>query len=221
MRFEAVIFDFNGTLLQDDDENQQSWLQYLYSQLNQHIPDSEYRDNIQGRSNTKILLEYLSEDLTKEEIEKHSEGKERLYRQMLIDRGDRLKLTEGSYNLFDYLDYQRIPYTIATGAPTPNVDFYFETFELRRWFDRDDVLVDTGDFAGKPDPEIYLRAMKQLESTPEKTLVIEDSAAGILAAERAGIKHIILMDTSKNRNEKYPVFDNFDEVIQYLIDLEK
>ena len=221
MRFAAVIFDFNGTLLQDDVENQQSWLQFLYAHLKQHIPDSEYRDNIQGRSNFSVLKEYISEDLAKAELEELSEGKERLYRRMLVDRGDGLKLTDGAYNLFDYLDYQRIPYTIATGAPPLNVDFYFEIFELERWFDRGDILVDTGEFPGKPDPEIYLRAMKQLGSTPENTLVVEDSMMGILAAERAGIKHIILIDATKNKERKYPVFDNFDEIIQYILDLEK
>lgn len=219
MPIEAVVFDFNGTLLQDDYENQKSWLQYLYSQLQQHIPDSEYRENILGKSNTKILKEYLSDDLSKEEIQKHSEGKERLYRQMLMERGENLELTTGSYNLFDYLDHQRIPYTIATGAPSPNVDFYFATFELGRWFDRSMVLVDNGDFEGKPAPDIYLKAMQLLQSTPDTTLVIEDAPSGVLAAEKAGIKYIIVMDSSKNRDCKYPTFDGFDEVIQYLIDL--
>ncbi len=221
MPIEAVIFDFNGTLLQDDYENQKSWLQYLYSQLQEHIPDSEYRDNILGKSNTKILKEYISEDLTKEEIQEHSEGKERLYRQMLKERGDGLELIDGSYTLFDYLDYQRIPYTIATGAPDKNVDFYFEVFELERWFDRSLVLVDNGDFEGKPAPDIYLKAMELLDSKPESTLVIEDSPIGVLAAENAGIKNIIVMDSSKNRESKYPILDNFEDLIQYIIDMQK
>lgn len=38
----------------------------------------------------------------------------------------------------------------------------------------------------KPAPDVYLRAMELLGVTPERTLVVEDSPIGILAAHRAG-----------------------------------
>lgn len=45
---------------------------------------------------------------------------------------------------------------------------------------------------GKPDPEVYLKAMEKMGCTdPDEVLVFEDSAVGILAAEAAGIKNII------------------------------
>lgn len=42
--------------------------------------------------------------------------------------------------------------------------------------------------AFKPDPEVYLRAMKMLGVTPEESLVIEDSPIGIEAGRRAGAR---------------------------------
>ena len=38
----------------------------------------------------------------------------------------------------------------------------------------------------KPDPEIYLSAMKRLGVTPAQTLVVEDAPHGLEAARRAG-----------------------------------
>lgn len=42
----------------------------------------------------------------------------------------------------------------------------------------------------KPDPAIYLHAMKTLDKTPEECVAIEDSKSGTLSGTRAGIKVI-------------------------------
>lgn len=41
---------------------------------------------------------------------------------------------------------------------------------------------------GKPDPEVFLTAAEMLNTAPEKCVVFEDGAAGIMAAHRAGMK---------------------------------
>ena len=40
--------------------------------------------------------------------------------------------------------------------------------------------------AHKPDPEIYLRAMRHLRVSPEESVVVEDSPTGIRAGKAAG-----------------------------------
>lgn len=47
----------------------------------------------------------------------------------------------------------------------------------------------TGDMVShaKPDPEIFLRGAQALHTAPEECLVLEDSKAGLMAAERAGM----------------------------------
>jgi HAD superfamily hydrolase (TIGR01509 family) len=51
----------------------------------------------------------------------------------------------------------------------------------------------TGDAvpAKKPDPAIYLLAVDQLALDPARTLVIEDSRNGLLAADRAGLRCLV------------------------------
>lgn len=48
---------------------------------------------------------------------------------------------------------------------------------------------------GKPSPEIYLKAMDALKSTPEDTLIFEDSEVGIQAAKASGAHCMIIPNT--------------------------
>ena len=45
---------------------------------------------------------------------------------------------------------------------------------------------------GKPAPDVFLRAAELLGVPPEKCLVLEDAPAGILAAQRAGMKVVVI-----------------------------
>ena len=41
---------------------------------------------------------------------------------------------------------------------------------------------------GKPHPDLFLHAARQMGAAPDKCLVIEDSAPGVVAAVRAGME---------------------------------
>jgi sugar-phosphatase len=47
--------------------------------------------------------------------------------------------------------------------------------------------------AGKPDPEGYLEAARQLGVPPAECLVMEDAPAGLLAAHRAGMRSVAIL----------------------------
>ena len=54
-----------------------------------------------------------------------------------------------------------------------------------------DVIVAAEDVThGKPDPEVFLTAAERLGVRPERSIVVEDAAAGIEAARRARMKSI-------------------------------
>ena len=91
------------------------------------------------------------------------------------------------------------PMAIATGAGKSNMDFYFESFHLEKWFSRDHVVYDDGTLPGKPDPECYLRACARLGVAPGECVVVEDSFAGIESARRAGAGRIVAIATSNPR----------------------
>lgn len=50
---------------------------------------------------------------------------------------------------------------------------------------------------GKPAPDIYLKACRELELKPEECAALEDSPNGILSAFRAGCLPIMIPDLSE------------------------
>jgi mannitol-1-/sugar-/sorbitol-6-phosphatase len=93
---------------------------------------------------------------------------------------------------------------VVTAASRRILDSCFRTVGLVP----PDVCV-TGDTlkAGKPNPEGYLEAARQLNCKPEDCIVFEDSPAGITAAHRAGMRSVAVLSNyteASLRNELSP-----------------
>ena len=84
-----------------------------------------------------------------------------------------------------------IPVCMATGAPISNVNFYREQFGIDRWFGDGKLLYADGSFPGKPAPDIYVMAAKQLGLDPSECVVFEDGTSGIIAAREAGCGGVV------------------------------
>lgn len=79
-------------------------------------------------------------------------------------------------------------YRTALGSVSKNAGFILEKLEIAAFFDA--VIDGTKIVNGKPDPEVFLKGAEALGLPPEQCLVFEDSAAGIQAAHRGGMKAI-------------------------------
>jgi beta-phosphoglucomutase-like phosphatase (HAD superfamily) len=190
MKYSGIIFDFNGTLLFDTPMHEQVWRDYSVHLRGSPLSEEEFL-HMHGRP-TRFFLEYLlGRSLSESEIDYHSEEKEKIYRKICLDLRPDLKLTTGACELLDFLKSRRIPRTIATASIKSNVDFYFETFHLSKWFDYGKVIYDDGSFPGKPDPQIYLRAAQKLSLPPQECIVAEDALSGIESAHSADIGCIV------------------------------
>jgi beta-phosphoglucomutase len=77
---------------------------------------------------------------------------------------------------------------VASSAPRANIDVVLEVIGLVRCFQ---AIVSAEDVtAGKPDPQVFLTAASRLETPPAQCVVVEDAAAGVEAARRAGMHSI-------------------------------
>ena len=98
---------------------------------------------------------------------------------------ERVPLVEGSATLISQLHEQGFIIQVASSATRPTVDKVLEHFKIDHFFKYriggDEVAL------SKPNPEIFIKAAKQSDSSPEHCLVIEDSANGIKAAKDAGM----------------------------------
>lgn len=192
---QSFIFDFNGTLYPDKDIHRLAWKQFM-AEKGVRITDEDFEKYMYGPDNDAIVRRFLGKDLPDQEVRCMSAAKEAIYRQIALDDPSLQVLTPGADEMLDVIERKGIPHAIATASMPENVDFYFETLGIGRWFDREHVFFDQADLPGKPDPAIYRLAMRQLNYTPGEVTVVEDSLVGIQAAAGAGAGRIIAIDTT-------------------------
>ena len=192
----GVIFDFNGTLFFDTQFHEQAWREYAQELCGRTITDEEFRDNIHGRTNAEILKYFLGGRLSREEIDFHSEAKERIYRALCTRSIDKFHLAKGAEQFMDWLKSRDIPMAIATSSGKSNSEFYMERFNMGRWFDRNTFVYNDGSILSKPYPDIYLRAAAAIGLNPEQCVVFEDMPSGISSARAAGASKIIAVASS-------------------------
>lgn len=187
----GVIFDFNGTMFFDSEKHVRAWTSYV-EEVTGIAPDrSDVERYIVGKSGKQIMEHFLGYELSEDMLEQFIEEKEGIYRMLCNADKEGLRLAPGLTEFLDYLSEYNIPRTIATTADLSNVMYYFETFDLYRWFDPDKLVYRDKRLRDKPYPDMYLVACKMINKEPARCLVFEDSAVGITAAEAAGIRHIV------------------------------
>lgn len=109
---------------------------------------------------------------------------------------------EGTLKLMASLKEAGIKIAIGSSSPKAEIEKVMDAVNIRRYID---TAVSAGDECkeGKPNPEVYLKAAKQLNVTPKNCLVIEDASPGILAARRAGMYALGYQSGFGNQNYEH------------------
>ena len=84
--------------------------------------------------------------------------------------------------------YGKVPMAVASNGRLANVQASLRATGLLPLFDR---IVSADDVAhGKPAPDVFLEAARQMKVSPEECVVLEDSNEGLQAASAAGMRGI-------------------------------
>ena len=209
----AVIFDFNGTLFNDTYFHDTAWQEFA-SRYDKNLSPGELDKNIHGFTNREIFTYVFQRALDKNELYQFYEEKEEIYRSICLNNPAKCILTKGAEDFFNYLSEKKIPRTIATASYLPNVEMYFNMFHLERWFQLDQVIYDSGNFRGKPYPDMFLAAAEKLQVPIKDCMIIEDSEGGIQAAGNAKAGVIIAAYFEGNHSN----FSKFDYINQVITD---
>jgi HAD superfamily hydrolase (TIGR01509 family) len=184
----AVIFDFNGTLSQDE-PILLALYQELFAEQGKPLSAEEYFDRLAGLSDPEIVRTWLGPDhpAVDEVIARHAER----YRARVADGSS---VPEAVREAVRYAA-ERVPVAIVSGAPRAEVGLVLEASGLA---DLVSVIVGAQDVShGKPDPEGYLCALEVLDGgiVASDVLVFEDTEAGVAAAKTAGMRCIAVLGT--------------------------
>ncbi len=213
----GIIFDFNGTLFWDSQMHLDAWREYSAKLRGIAFTDDEMLKYMFGRTNEDIIKYALGKKPDAKLVKELAEEKEAHYRNMCLQNPKDFKLAPNAEKFLDYLHNNKIPMTIATMSEWCNVEFYIKEFKLSRWFDIDKIVYSNGKIPGKPAPDIYKIAAKNIGLAPSECIVIEDALSGIEAARRANIGKIIAI-ASREPKEFY---ENIPGVSQIITDFDQ
>lgn len=212
MNTQGIIFDFNGTLFWDSQKHYDAWIEMSKRLRGTPFDDYEMLHYMFGRTN-KMIIEYaIGRVPTEEEALKYSTEKEQIYLDMCEADKENTKLADGVEEFFDWICEKNIPHTIATMSEKMNVDYYIDVFKLEKWFDIDKIVYSNGKIPGKPAPDIFQIAAKNIGIEPKYCTVFEDAFSGIKAAQAAGARKIIAV-ASKEPVDFYKKIDGVSAVI--------
>lgn len=142
---------------------------------------------ILGQRNDTALRYFFGKDLDKKECRRLEEELEETFRKAFKSHA---KPLPGLVRLLVACRDAGIPMAVASSAMLKNVDFVVDALRFRNYFS----YVVSGDEVScpKPDPEIYLKAARNLGKKPQDCVAFEDSFVGIESAKRAGLKCVAI-----------------------------
>jgi len=180
----AVLWDMDGTLI---DSEEFHWIAWRTTMANEGITITREQFLASfGQRNDSIIPQWLGAAATPERIEKIANAKEELYRHLI--RRDGVSPLPGVATWLHRLHRDGWLQVIASAAPRANIDAVLEALSATHIFQG---IVSAEDVRrGKPDPEVYLTAASKVGVSPQNCIVVEDAAAGIEGARRAGMRSI-------------------------------
>lgn len=176
----AVLFDLDGTMVDNMPYHIQAWIE-IGRKLGHELTPEYIQREFSGRKNDELFPMLAGRPLQAAEIELFAEEKESRYRELYAPH---VRLVEGLDLFLNQLVERRVLVGIATAAPRKNRDFILESLRLHA---RIPVVVGAECVTrGKPAPDLFLEAARQLGSDPRSTLVFEDAVLGVQAGRAAG-----------------------------------
>jgi beta-phosphoglucomutase len=201
----GVIFDFDGVIVDSHPAHIQAWKEFLYSK-GKAVSDVDISFVREGVKREEILRHFLGE-LTPEQVASYGAEKGKLFQA----RAGELKLVPGFAEFLLQLDAFGLPSAVASSGSRARVELTLAAFKI---LDRFRAVITAEDVArGKPDPALFLLAAQALQVEPDRILVFEDAAAGVLAAKNAGMKCVGIAANGREPELKQAgadlVVDNF------------
>jgi HAD superfamily hydrolase (TIGR01509 family) len=177
----GVIFDMDGVLVDSGAHHRAAW-RALLRELAVEEPPEAWRSTI-GRPSEEAVSLLLGRELPPGEARRLARRKHEHYARA-AHAG--LPVVPGAAGFVRRLADLGVPRAVGTSARRVDADRLLGAAGLLPLFA---AIVTAEDVAaGKPDPEVYLKAAHGIGIPPAQCLVFEDSVVGIEAARRAGMR---------------------------------
>jgi beta-phosphoglucomutase len=184
----AVIFDFNGTLSQDEPILCEIFCE-LFAEHGRPLSAQEYFEELAGLSDPEIVRTWLGRDHPA--VDEVIDERIARYRERVADG------SSVPQALREALRYAaaRAPVAVVSGAARPEIEPVLRAAGLDGLVQAIVAAEDVEE--GKPHPAGYLRALELLAGDLDASdvLVFEDTEAGVASAKAAGMRCVAVLGT--------------------------
>ena len=191
MKKKGILFDLDGTLIN------------TYENINYRQALSELK-TVQKTLILKVLKSRVKSfaDLERQimaEVEDPKDGEELIDRvsSFLLEHYDNASLKKDALSFLDYLKKKDYIICLCTNNATEVVEHILKSKHIETYFDY--VITSQQVTNAKPDPQMYLEALKNVHLRPEECCVFEDTESGVQAARNAGIRDIVVVNDKDKR----------------------
>lgn len=108
-------------------------------------------------------------------------------------------LKEGAREVLEFFDRKEIPMVIATSTNRDLIECAFEILQIKRYFQKIFTCSEIG--RGKSKPDIFIAAMKQLQTEPSETWLFEDGLYSVKTAKKIGLKVVGVYDKQSQNDQ--------------------
>jgi beta-phosphoglucomutase len=180
---QAVVFDFNGTL-SDDEPVLARVYEELFAELGRPLTPNEYFEHLAGHTDEEMFKRWLgesSDELIRERVRRYNE---------LVSGGSTV---HEAVRAAVRWAAERFPVAVVSAALRDEIEPVLRAAGILDLFS---VVLSQDDVTrGKPDPQPYLLAAERLGVPPGELLVFEDTDVGVASAKTAGARVVGLTRT--------------------------
>ncbi len=214
MKFEAVIFDMDGLMLDSERVYREI---FIRAAADCSIDFAEnLHERLLGR-NTADSTAILSAEWGDEKKLASFFERARHHHDICFEATPPA-IKRGLHELLDFIESRNVPKVVATSTKRDHAIPRLECAGLLNRFHS----VSTGDQVknGKPAPDLFLLAASSIAADPKRCVVLEDSEAGITGAHAAGMTALMVPDMKQPcdavRSLAHDVYESLVEARRFL-----
>jgi len=185
-RFEGVIFDMDGTLLDTEKLYQRFWLEAAH-QLGYPM---QMEDALAIRAMAAVYAEPLLKARVCPQFDYHAV---RALRRELMEAyvdGHGIDPKPGMLGTLREIKARGLRIGLATATAEPRARKYLRMVDAEQYFDA--ITCASMVACGKPEPDIYLLACERTGVSPQAAMAVEDAPTGVASAHAAGLFTVMI-----------------------------
>jgi len=187
MSVRALVFDFDGLILETETPAYQAWVE-IYREFGHELPKALWLDYIGREGGWFDALVYL-EGLAGPQRDRDAITRRRDARKTELVMA--VAETAGLRELLTEARSRDLRLAVCSSSTPKWVLGHLDRLDLRAFFDHIQCR-DRPELRAKPAPDLYLAACAGLDVRPEEAIAFEDSRNGMLAAQAAGMRCVVV-----------------------------